>query len=304
MKMVKNTVYQTKSRWKTVLVEYLMLSLGMTLVTVGLYVFPMPNKFLMGGVNGISIVLVELLPADFPITAGGFVAILNMLLLLVGFAFLGREFGFKTVYTSIYLSALGMLIEWMGNHLGENGPLFPLTDNLLLELALAVIFQAVGTAIVFYYNASGGGTDIVAMVLKKYTRVEGGKALLCVDFVIMLVSFTYGIELGLLSALGLFAKAMIVDKVNRNLNLSKYCIIVTTFPEEIGEYINRRLHRGATMWKGVGVYTHEDKYILLVVMNARQATVVRDEIKRIDEHAFIVVDDTSDIVGNGFRALI
>ncbi len=302
--MVKNTIFPTKSRIKTTLFEYLMLSIGIVLVTVGLYVFAMPNKFVMGGVTGISIVLVELLPASFPISAGGFVTIMNILLLLVGFAFLGRDFGFKTVYTSMLLSGLGMLIEWLGAHLGDGSPLFPLTDNLLLELALAVILPGIGTAIVFYYNGSGGGTDIVAMILKKYTKVEGGKALICVDFLIMLVSFTYGMEIGLLSALGLFAKSMIVDKVNRNLNLSKYCLIVTTFPEEVGAYINQRLHRGATIWKGMGVYTREEKFILLVVMNARQATVVREEIKKIDEHAFIVVDDTSDIVGNGFRALI
>ena len=144
---------------------------------------------------------------------------------------------------------------------------------------------------------------VIAMILKKYSRIESGKALLCVDFMIMLVSFTNGMEIGFLSALGLLMKSLIVDRVNLSMNRSKYCIIITTHPDEVGEYINKVIHRGATMWTGVGVYTHEAKHILLVVMNPRQAKVVRDEIKRIDERAFLVLTETSDIVGNGFKAL-
>ena len=296
--MEKNTVVRSGDRVKTVLRDYVMLSLGTLLTTVGLYVFAMPHQFVMGGVIGISIVLEPLLPSF--ITAGVLVTILNMILLLIGFAFLGKDFGFKTVYTSIFLSCVGMLIEW----LGRRYDLFPLTDNLLLELVLAVILPAVGTAIVFYYNGSGGGTDIVALIMKKYMRIEGGKALLCVDFLIMLVSFTYSVEIGLLSMLGLFMKSLIVDKVTKSMLRSKYCIIVTTHPDEIGEYINKKLQRGATMWKGMGVYTHEEKHILLVVMNAKQIRQVRRDIMMIDSRAFTIVEDTSDVIGNGFRALV
>ena len=298
MKMEKNTVVRSGDRVKAVLRDYLMLSVGTFLTTVGLYVFAMPHQFVMGGVIGISIVLDPFLPAF--LTTGMLVSILNMILLLIGFAFLGRDFGFKTVYTSIFLSGVGMLIEWIG----MKYDLFPLTDNLLLELVFAVMLPAIGTAIVFYYNGSGGGTDIVALIIKKYMRIEGGKALLCVDFMIMLVSFTYSVEIGLLSMLGLFAKSMIVDKVTKSMLRSKYCIIVTTCPDEIGEYINKKLQRGATMWKGVGVYTHEEKHILLVVMNAKQIRQVRRDIHMIDSRAFTIVEDTSDVIGNGFRALV
>lgn len=296
--MEKNTVVRSGDRVKAVLRDYLMLSVGTFLTTVGLYVFAMPHQFVMGGVIGISIVLDPFLPAF--LTTGMLVSILNMILLLIGFAFLGRDFGFKTVYTSIFLSGVGMLIEWIG----MKYDLFPLTDNLLLELVFAVMLPAIGTAIVFYYNGSGGGTDIVALIIKKYMRIEGGKALLCVDFMIMLVSFTYSVEIGLLSMLGLFAKSMIVDKVTKSMLRSKYCIIVTTCPDEIGEYINKKLQRGATMWKGVGVYTHEEKHILLVVMNAKQIRQVRRDIHMIDSRAFTIVEDTSDVIGNGFRALV
>ena len=303
-------------RLRQILFEYLMLTIGTVFTTVGLYVFAMPNRFVMGGVTGISIVLAGLLPASFPLTAASMVTIMNVLLLLIGFAVLGRDFGFKTVYTSLLLSGLGMLLEWIGKQgqwVGRvGGTLFPLTQktvgsvteaNLVLELMLAVILPGIGAAIAFYYNGSGGGTDIIAMIVKHKFKVDSGKALIAADFFIMLVSFTYGMELGLLSALGLFAKSFIVDKVILSMNRSKYCMIVTTHPQEIGAYINQTLHRGATMWKGTGVYTGEEKYILMVVMNARQSHAVRNAIKSYDEHAFIIVDDTSDIVGNGFRPL-
>ena len=298
--MEKNTVVRSGDRLKTVLKEYAMLSFGTFLTTVGLYVFAMPHQFVMGGVTGISIVLSPVFPSF--ITPGMLVTVMNILLLLIGFAFLGRDFGFKTVYTSLFLSGVGMLIEQI--MMSQDGKIYPLTDNLMLELILAVLLPSIGTAIVFYYNGSGGGTDIVALIMKKYMRIEGGKALLCVDFLIMLVSYTYSVEIGLLSTLGLFAKSMIVDKVTKSMLRSKYCIIVTTCPDEIGEYINKKLHRGATMWKGVGVYTHEEKHILLVVMNSKQIRQVRRDILSIDSRAFTIVEDTSDVIGNGFRALV
>jgi len=300
--MDKNRIIETRRDILHILKEYAMISLGTILMSLGLYIFAVPNQFIMGGVTGLSMIVSPFLPAW--LTTATLVLILNILLLLVGFAFLGRDFGFKTVYTSILFSVFSIFIEKIGTlGLAEGQSRYPLTGNLVLELVLSVLLPAIGAAIAFYYNGSGGGTDIIAMILRKYSRIESGKALLCVDFFIMLVSFTYGMEIGLLSALGLFMKSLIVDRVNLTMNRSKYCIIITTHPEEVGEYINKVIHRGATMWKGVGVYTHETKHILLVAMNLRQAKVVRDEIKRIDGHAFLVVTDTSDIVGNGFRAL-
>ena len=300
--MDKNRVVETRRSVLRVLKEYAMITLGTFLMALGLYLFAVPNSFIMGGVTGLAMIVSPFLPPW--ITTATLVLIVNVALVLVGFAFLGRDFGFKTVYSSILFSLFAMLVEFCGTvGLPAGESRYPFTDNLVLELILSVLLPAVGSAIAFYYNGSGGGTDIIAMILKKYSRIESGKALLCVDSLIMLVSFTHGVEIGLLSAIGVFTKSLIVDRVNLSMNRSKYCLIVTTHPDEVGDYINRVMHRGATMWKGVGVYTREDKHILLVVMNPRQAVIVRDEIKRIDEHAFLVLTDTSDIVGNGFRSL-
>ncbi len=303
--MEKNTAVQTKTPFRTLLKEYALISFGSLIVAIGLYLFAVPNQFVMGGVTGIAIVLTPYLPSF--LTPAVLVLILNIILLLVGFAFLGKDFGFKTVYGSLLYSVIGLVIEWV-EPLFPNG--YPLTAtpehgaNLLLELILAVALPAIGTAIVFYYNGSGGGTDIIALILKKYTRIEAGTALVIVDFLITIVSFTYGVEIGLLSSLGLFLKSFILDRVNRNMNLSKYCIIITSKQEEVREFISKRLNRGGTLWRGEGVYTGQEKAIFLVVMKGRQINAFRDEINKIDEHAFTVVDDTSDIIGQGFRALV
>lgn len=303
--MEKNTVNHAKGRFVTALKEYFYISVGSILVAIGLYTFAVPNEFVLGGVTGISIILSPFLP-DF-ITPAVFVLALNIILLLVGFAFLGKDFGFKTVYGSILYSLMGLGIERL-EPLFPNG--YPLTApvggeaNLVLELLLAVLLPAVGSAIVFYYNGSGGGTDIIAMILKKYSRIESGKALIIADFFIMLVSFANSIEIGLLSTLGLFLKSLILDRVNRSMNLAKYCIIITTKPDEVRDFICKKMNRGGTMWRGEGVYTGEEKAIFLVVMKARLIKNFRNEIKGIDEHAFTIVDDTSDVIGSGFRALV
>ena len=303
--MENSAVSQRKAKWRSILTEYFYITVGSIIVATGLYTFAVPNEFVLGGVTGISIILTPFLPSF--ITPAVFVLALNVILLLVGFIFLGKDFGFKTVYGSILYSLIGIVIERI-EPLFPSG--YPLTAdasgeaNLLLELLLAVVLPAVGSAIVFYYNGSGGGTDIIAMILKKYTHIESGKGLIIADFFIMLVSFANSIEIGLLSALGLFLKSLILDRVNRSMNLAKYCIIITTKPDEVREFISKKMNRGGTMWKGEGVYTGEEKAIFFVVMKAKLIKNFRSEIKNIDEHAFTVVDDTSDVIGSGFRALV
>lgn len=276
--------------------DYVMVTIGTVILTIGVYIFKIPNKFIMGGVTGISVALSSVMPDDFFISTAWIIMILNVLLLAVGFVFVGKSFGLKTVYASLLSSGLGIVIDYMNIGL-------PLTDNLLLETCFSVILPGAGTAIMFYYGASSGGTDIIAMILKKYTHMESGKALMCVDVLIMIVSFTNGVEIGLLSTLGLLAKSLVIDRLIEKMNNSKYFLIITTKPHEIGIMINDEFGRGATMWKGQGMYTHTEKYIILVVMSPREAVHIRDEIKKIDSHAFIIVENSSDIMGKGFRAM-
>lgn len=276
---------------------YFWLTLGTLLVVIGVYFFKFPNNFSTGGVTGISIILGHLIPNPV-ITPGTLVLIINMALLVVGFLFVGREFGFKTVYCSLLMSVALRLLEIIY-------PMdAPFTGEPLLELCYAIMFPALGSAILFNMQASTGGTDIVAMMIRKYTGLETGRALLIADVLIVIVTaIVFGMETGLFAMLGLFAKALVVDNVIESINLSKYFIIVTEKPDELCEYIHTHLVRGATAWKAEGSYTHAEKTVLLAAMNRAQAARLRAYARQVDPGAFIVISNTSDILGRGFRTV-
>ena len=285
----------TEKTASSVVREYLLLTLGTLLMVVGIYFFKFPNHFSTGGVSGISVILGHYFPR---MTPGDFVMIINMLLLLVGFGVFGRSFGVKTAYASILMSVSTWALERVLPMAG------PMTSQPFMELIFAVGFPAVGSAILFNLDASSGGTDIVAMILRKYTSLDIGKALMCSDLVITLMAcVAFGMETGLYSVLGLIIKSLLVDMVLENINTHKYFHIITTHPKEIEEFITKDMHRGATELHGEGAYTHEGRTVLLTVVNRREAIMLRKQVRRIDPKAFVLIMNTGEIVGKGFRGV-
>ena len=274
--------------------EFLMMNLGMVLLATGVYFFKIPNGFSTGGVTGIGTVLSGI---TF-ISAGTWIWLLNIALLILGFIIFGKELAFKTVYCSMGYSALTYLFEWLV-------PLeSPITNQPLLELIYAMLLTSIGSAMIFYCNASSGGTDIVALILKKYFKMDVGKALLGADFIVAASSFfVFGVKIGLFSLLGLFAKAFIVDAVIENLNSCKYFIVITTKHEEISQFIMKELHHGATVTDATGEYTGEKKSMVHTVCRRIEAIRLREKIKKIDPHAFIIITTSSEIIGRGFRGV-
>jgi uncharacterized membrane-anchored protein YitT (DUF2179 family) len=275
--------------------EFLLINLGVFLMAVGIYFFKFPNKFTTGGVSGISVLMGGLFPNIKP---GKFVLIANMFLLAVGFLFFGKKFGVKTAYASIVFSAEIWLLE----------VLFPMdapfTGQPVLELAFAVLLPAIGSAILFNNDASSGGTDVIAMILKKYTHLDIGKALLLSDSIITVSAvFVFGMEVGLFSIAGLLAKAFLVDSVIENININKFFTIITTKPDEICEFINKDLKRGATVHEAKGAFTHRPKMVIITVMNRPQAVSLQRFIRNVDPDAFILITNTSEIIGKGFRGV-
>ena len=283
---------QKKSR-EQVIREWLLLTLGTILTSAGVYLFKVPNNFSTGGVSGISVVLGHYFPG---ITPGDFVMVINMALLLIGFLVFGRSFGVRTAYVSTLMSTL----IWVWERVI---PLTqPMTSQPLMELIFAVGLPAVGSAILFNLDASSGGTDIVAMILKKYTSLNIGNALMVSDCVITLMAcVAFGMETGLFSVLGLLMKCLLVDMVLENIRIHKYFHIITTKPEQIADYVNNTLHRGATELRGEGSYTHEGRTVLMTVMNRREAIMLRRYVRQVDPHAFVLIMNTGDIIGKGFR---
>lgn len=277
---------------KELLREFLLMNLGTLLVSVGVYFFKFPNHFSMGGVSGLAVLLGKLLPQLSPST---FNTIINVLFLVLGFVMLNRGFGARTVYCSILSAGLIQLFEWAF-------PMDrPLTDQLMLELFFAVILPALGSAILFNIDASSGGTDIAAMILKKYTGMDVGRALLMSDIIIAGAAlFIFDIETGLFSLLGLVLKSVLVDSVIESLNRRKSFTIITSQPELVCDYVTKELGRGATVWEGQGAYTHQTHYVVLTVLSRGQAVVLRRYLKEHDPSAFLLVANSSEIFGKGF----
>ena len=280
--------------WKHRLSDFALMTLGAALVAVGVYFFKFPNHFSTGGVSGLSLLLGELVSSSW-LPPATFNSIINVFFLILGFFALNKGFGFRTVYCSLLYSALVQIFEWVC-------PLSaPLTDQKLLELFFAVILPAVGSAILFNINASTGGTDIAAMVLKKCSGMNVGRALLCTDVVISAATlFVFDIESGLCSLLGLALKSVLVDSVIESLNRHKAFFVVTTEPEPVCQYITHTLARSATVWDAQGAYTHTEHWVVLTVLSRGQAVLLRRHLKASDPHAFMIVANSSEIFGKGF----
>ena len=277
---------------KQFLTEYALLTLGTALVAMGTYFFKFPNHFSTGGVTGIAVILSSIFPS---VSSSLFASVINVAFLLLGFGVLNRGFGVRTVYCSLLFSGMLAGLEWLV-------PLSsPLTDEKLLELFFGVILPALGSAILFNTQGSTGGTDILAMILKKFTSLDIGMALLYVDVLIAgSTLILIDIETGLFSLLGLVLKSVLVDSVIESLNRKKSFILVTSCPEEVCDFITHTLHRSATFWKGEGAYYHQDKWVVLTALSRAQAVALRRHLKSIDPHAFMLITNSSEIFGKGF----
>ena len=276
------------------------MNLGIFLLAAGIYFFKTPNGFATGGVSGISIILKNI----FGWSPAICMLIINVILLIVGVIVLGKECGGLTIYCSLAFS----LLTWIFEKLVPLSS--PLTNFPLLELVYAVLLTGIGSAIIFKCKASSGGTDIVALVLKKYTSMNVGTALLCSDFLIAAFTFiklngdgsiAFNPETGLLTMLGLFAKVFVVDDIIDSINMCKSFTIITTKPDEITQYIMRDIRHGVTTYGAKGAYTGADKTVIITVCRRAEAIKLRRRVLAIDPEAFIIITKTSEIMGKGFR---
>lgn len=272
--------------------EYAMLTLGTFLVAAGVYFFKFPNQFSTGGVTGLAVILNAVFPTVSPST---FASLINMAFLVVGFLFLDKNFGVNTIYCSVMFSAMLSGLEWLCPLSG------PLTDQKTLELFFAVILPSLGAAILFNMQSSTGGTDILAMILKRFSSMDIGNALLCVDvFIAASTLYFVGIEAGLYSVLGLVLKSVVVDTVIESLNRRKSFLAVTACPREVCDFITHTLNRSATYWQARGAYSQDEKWVVLTALSRSQAVALRLYLKSADPHAFILVTNSSEIFGKGF----
>ena len=272
--------------------DYIVITLAVIIMDLGIYAFKFPNHFSFGGVSGLAVVLNEILR----ISAAQINLVINLALLVIGFAVLGKSFGLKTAYATVLSSVVLSLMEKMM-------PISaPLTNQPMLELAYAIALPAVAAAMLFYVDASGGGTDIVAMILKKYTTIDIGTALLISDVAIVALSFiAFDVRTGLFSVCGLLAKSIFVDRTMDQMRLCKYFTIISSDPEPICDFIQNVLNRSTTLYNAEGGYSHENKKVILCALDRRQAVILQRFIRQTDDSAFIMITKSSETFGKGFR---
>lgn len=271
--------------------EYTLITVSVLIMVVGIYFFKFPNNFAFGGVTGFSTVVSRMTHWS----ASDFTFIVNTGLLVLGFLFLGTDVGIKTVYAS-------MLMSFSLSALERVCPMTsPMTGEPMLELIFAIFLPAVGSAVLFNIGASSGGTDIIAMILKKHTSMNIGTALLFVDLASVAMSFfVFGVTTGLYSSLGLMAKSLVIDGVIENINMCKCFNIICDDPDPICDHIINRLHRSATVYRAEGAFSHHNKTVIMTTMKRSQAVKLRNYIKRVEPEAFILISNTSEIIGKGF----
>ena len=276
----------TKNLW-----EYAVVTVSTLIMVFGNYFFKFPNNFAFGGITGFSTIVSALTK----FSASQFTFIANMVLLVMGFIFIGKGFGMKTVYSSVLMSlALGAMDRWFP--MGK-----PLTDQPILELVFAVFLPAVGSALLFNVGASSGGTDIIAMIFKKYTSFNIGTMLLLVECFSVLMAFVvFDVTTGLFSTLGLIGKSLMIDGVIENINLCKCFNIVCDNPEPICDFIIKELNRSATVYQAQGAFTHHRKTVIMTTMRRSQAVKLRNFIRQAEPTAFMLISNSSEIIGKGF----
>jgi uncharacterized membrane-anchored protein YitT (DUF2179 family) len=256
--------------------------------------FVSPFRLAPGGVYGISIVIHHLF--NTPIGLVGL--LIDIPLIIIGIKVLGPKFGIKTVMGSVLLSLWITLLEFTYGY----EPL--VNDDPLLSSIFGGVLIGFGLGLIFKSKASSGGSDIIAMVLNKYTKIPVGQLIIAVDGIIVMVSLIAFDDwrIPLYSWVVIFVTGKVVDAIVEGVSYDKTCMIITDKPDEVSKKILKDLSRGGTFIKARGMYSGEEKDIIYTVINRREVAMLQEYIRSIDPNAFMTVIDANEIIGNGFRS--
>ena len=301
------TKAQKKQR---IAIQWALMIFGIIMMSCSVYFFQTPNNFTLGGIAGVAIVINKLIESASPevaaiLTQGVLMAIINVALLIIGLIILGKQCTFKTIFCSLFYTGFIYLFEKL-NIIGLISETGTLTSQPILELVYAILLFGIGGALVFNCGASSGGTDIIALILKKYTSLNVGMALMIIDMIVVCVSFyTFAhVSVGLFSLLGLFTKSFLLDSVIETIGKTKYITIITKNPEIISDYILKVINHGYTMYDAEGGYTKEKKKVLVTVCKRNEALKLKLKIHEVDPSAFVIITDANEILGKGFGGTI
>lgn len=277
---------KTKTEYKSILIEINILTIAIAIIAVAVYFFLVPSHTSISSISGLGIVLSNFVPL--PLSA--ITMILNVVLLIIGFFTCGKEFGLKTVYTSVMLPVFLGIFENIFPNIGS------ITDSQELDVLCYILVVSVGLSILFNRNASSGGLDIVAKIINKYFHMELGKAMslsgMCVALSAALV---YDKKTVVLSVLGTYFNGIILDHFIFDHNIKRRVCIITKKEEELRQFIVRDLHSGATIYEAIGAYNMEKRNEIITIVDKGEYQKLMKYINQEDPEAFITVYTVSDM---------
>lgn len=277
-------IMKKKINYAGILKETGILTVAVAIIAAAVYFFLVPSHASVSSISGLGIVLSNFIPLPLSVIT----MILNVVLLLIGFVTCGKEFGVKTVYTSVMLPVFLGLFEMLFPNFGS------MTDSQELDVLCYILVVSVGLSILFNRNASSGGLDIVAKIMNKYLHMELGKAMslsgMCVALSAALV---YDKKTVVLSILGTYFNGIILDHFIFDNNIKRRVCIITKKEEELRQFITRDLHSGATIYEATGAYNFEKHNEIITIVDKSEYQKLMKFINELDPKAFITVYNVS-----------
>lgn len=264
--------------------------LGSFVISIGISLFLLPNQLSSGGIAGIGTIIYYLLK----IPMGTTIILLNIPLFLISILKIGKSFFVKSLIGTISLS---IFIDWLDKFK-------PLTQDRFLACIYGGIIIGVGTAIILKVNSSTGGTDMVTYITKKYKpNIRTGNIIVIIDIIIVTLNmfFFREIEIGLYSGIAIYLMGKIIDILFEGIDFTKLIFIVSKKSEEIAEKIGKSIERGTTGIYGKGMYTNEERLILMCAVTRRDVSKVTEIAKKIDKNSFIIITNSREVLGQGFK---
>ena len=275
-----------KLNYADIVKETVILTVAVAIIAAAVYFFLVPSHTSVSSISGLGIVLSNFVPLQL----SAITMILNVVLLIIGFFTCGREFGVKTVYTSVMLPLFLGLFEIIFPNFGS------MTDSQELDVLCYILVVSVGLSILFNRNASSGGLDIVAKIMNKYLHMELGKAMslsgMCVALSAALV---YDKKTVVLSILGTYFNGIVLDHFIFDHNIKRRVCIITKKEEELRQFIVRDLHSGATIYEAIGAYNMEKRNEIITIVDKGEYQKLMKYINQEDPEAFITVYTVSDM---------
>ena len=276
-----------KSKLRCYIQDMAVITFATFIVAVAVFFFMMPNNLAIASIAGLAVVLQNFIP----LSVATISLIFNVGLLIIGFIFVGREFGGKTVYTSVILPIFVGIFE----------KLFPkyngLTGDPFLDMICYIFIVSIGLSLLFNHNASSGGLDIIVKILNKYLHIDKGKAMSIAGMLVSLSAiFAYDTKTVVLSVLGTYLNGIILDYFLFGSNIKKKVCILSRKNEEIKKYILKNMHSGATLYKVIGAYNNEEHEEVVAIVNKREYGVLMQYIRRTDPDAFVTVSTINEVM--------